>query len=49
MVSMKKNKIIKSMDDDIWRKFTGYCKIKNITVSDELKLILEKYIKERLK
>jgi hypothetical protein len=49
MAQMRKNKIIKGMDDDIWRRFTGYCKIKGIAVSDELKLILEKYIKERLK
>lgn len=46
---MKKNKIIKEMDDEVWRKFTGYCKIKGIQVSEELKLILEKYVREKLK
>jgi len=46
---MEKNKIIKGMDDETWRKFTGYCKIKGISVSKELKTILERYIKERLK
>ncbi|MBW2992408.1 hypothetical protein KY345_04290 [Candidatus Woesearchaeota archaeon] len=46
---MKKNKIIKEMDDDIWRKFTGYCKIKGSSVSGELKKILEKYLREKLK
>jgi len=46
---MKKNKIIKGMDDDIWRKFTGYCKIKGVQVSDELKQILEKYLREKLR
>jgi len=46
---MDKNKIIKNMDDEIWRKFTGYCKIKGAAVSDELKQILEKYLKEKLK
>lgn len=46
---MRKNKIIKRMDDDVWRRFTGYCKIKGVQVNEELKLILEKYLKERLK
>lgn len=46
---MKKNKIIKEMDDETWRKFTGYCKIKGSQVSDELKKILEKYLRDKLK
>ena len=46
---MKKNKIIKEMDDEVWRQFTGYCKLKGTQVSEELKLILQKYLKERLK
>ena len=32
MYIMKKNKIIKEMDDETWRKFTGYCKIKGNSV-----------------
>lgn len=46
---MRKNKVIKDMDDEIWRKFTGYCKVKGVQVSGELKQILEKYLKEKLK
>ena len=46
---MRRNKIVKRMDDETWRKFTGCCKIKGIPVSEELKNILEKYLKENLK
>ena len=36
-------KLIKNVDDDIWRKFVGRCKIKNVYVGPELSRILKKY------
>jgi hypothetical protein len=46
---MKRNKIIKGMDDETWRRFTGYCKIKGKSVSEELRQILEKYLGDKLR
>jgi len=43
------NKLIKDMDEETWRKFTAYCKLKNSKISDELKGILNKHLKTELK
>ena len=43
------NKLIKNMDNEIWRKFTGYCKIKNIRVGILLNQILKNYLKNKIK
>ena len=41
------NKLVKNIDDDAWRKFTAFCKFKNVKVADELKIALEEYVKKR--
>ena len=33
------NKLIKDIDEEIWRKFVAYCKIKGVKVGDEYCLI----------
>ena len=43
------NKLIRDIDDDLWRKFVGYCKIKGTTVSAELSTVLEDHLKHKLK
>ena len=42
-------KIVKGVDEEVWRKFTGYCKIKNKKVGSLLTEILNNYIKDRIK
>jgi hypothetical protein len=37
-------KLLKNIDEDVWRKFTGICKMKNNIVGQELSQILKKYI-----
>ena len=40
------NKLIKDMDEEIWRKFVAYCKLKNVKVSEELADIIKEHIKK---
>jgi len=40
------NKLIKDIDEEIWRKFVAYCKIKNIKVGKEINHILVDYLKK---
>jgi len=37
-------KLVKNIDDNVWRRFTGMCKMKNVFVGDELTRILKRYI-----
>ena len=43
------NKLVKNLDEEIWRKFTGYCKAKGERVGKKLSEILREYLKDRLK
>ena len=43
------NKLVKNLDEEIWRKFTGYCKIKNKKVGDLLNQLLGDYLKDKIK
>jgi len=38
------HKLVDNIDDELWRKFVGYCKIKNHTVG----AMVNKIIKEKL-
>ena len=40
-------KIIKHVDDNIWRVFSGYCKAKDVRIGEELSRILKKELKNR--
>lgn len=40
------NKLIKDMDEETWRKFVAYCKIKNVKVSEELNTVLIEHLKK---
>ncbi len=35
------NKLIKGIDEETWRRFIAYCKIKNTNAGDELNRILK--------
>ena len=43
------HKLIKDIDEDTWRKFIAYCKLKNIKVGDELNKVLDEFLKKKLK
>jgi len=38
------NKLIKDMDEETWRRFIAFCKLKNTKASEQLKEILEEFI-----
>ena len=40
------DQLIIGIDKDVWRQFTGTCKIKNIKVGTELTRILEEYLEK---
>ncbi|MBR9691198.1 hypothetical protein GOV06_00255 [Candidatus Woesearchaeota archaeon] len=42
------NKLIKDMDEETWRRFIAFCKLRNINVNKQLKEILDEFIKENL-
>ena len=44
-----RHKLVKDINEELWRKFIAYCKIKNIKVSDELNEILMKHLKKNLR
>jgi len=43
------HKLIKDIDEETWRKFIAYCKLKNIKVGDELNKVLDEFLKKKLK
>ncbi len=43
MEKEKQDKIIRNVNANTWRRFTGICKAKNVMVGDELSKILKKY------
>lgn len=40
---------IRDVDKEIWKKFTAYCKLKDVKVGDELSKILEENLKKKFK
>ena len=42
------NKLIKDMDEETWRRFIAFCKLKNVKVNDQLKEILEEFLEKNL-
>ena len=42
------NKLVKDMDEETWRRFIAFCKLKNVKVSDQLKTILEEFLETNL-
>lgn len=46
---MGDTKLVKGLDEEIWRKFTGYCKAKNKKVGEMLSEILKQFLKNKIK
>ena len=40
-------KLIENMDEEVWNKFTGYCKMNNRFVGEQLTEILMEYLKKK--
>ncbi len=45
----KSNKLVKDIDEKLWRKFVAYCVLNDIKVGDGLNKVLEKYLKGKFK
>ncbi|MFH1642116.1 MAG: hypothetical protein ABIC04_04400 [Nanoarchaeota archaeon] len=43
------SKLIKGIDEQVWRKFVAYCKIKGVNVGDELGIVLKEHNDKKLK
>ena len=43
------NKLIKGMDEETWRRFIAFCKLKNINVNNQLKEILDEFLNKNLR
>lgn len=43
------DKLIKDMNDEIWRKFVAYCTLKGVKVNEELEEILKKHLDKNFK
>jgi len=42
-------KLVKDLNEETWRKFTGYCKAKGEKVGIKLNQVLEEYLKDKIK
>jgi len=42
------NKLIKEMDEETWRRFVAFCKLKNINVNVQLKEVLDEFLEKNL-
>ena len=42
-------KLVKDIDEEIWRGFTGYCKAKGEKVGIRLSQILKEHLKDKIK
>jgi len=39
-----KDKLIKEMNENTWRRFTGWCKHKNLAVAGALKKVIDDFL-----
>ncbi len=46
---VKTDKIIRGIDDDIWTKFTGWCKMNKVKAGDKLTEILRSFLNQNTK
>ena len=43
------HKLIKDMDEQLWRRFVAYCALKGTTVGKELSVLIQSHLKQKLK
>jgi len=42
-------KLVKEIDNKVWREFTGYCKAKGEIVGKKLSQVLKDYLKDKIR
>jgi hypothetical protein len=42
-------KLVRDLDDDVWTRFTGYCKMNKVKTGHKLTEILESFLKIHIK
>ena len=42
------DKLIKGMNEELWRKFTGFCKMKGVKTTKQLEIVLKRYLDEHI-
>lgn len=40
-----RNRLVKGVEEEIWRKFVGYCRMEGVTVGPALSKILKEHLK----
>jgi len=43
------HKLIKDLDDELWRKFVAYCTLKGVKVNKELEEVLNEHLDKNFK
>ena len=43
-----KNKLVKDIDENLWKRFVAYCVLKDVKVGSQLNKILEKFLKDKI-
>ena len=43
---VRKNKIVRDMDDKIWNRFTGWCKMNRTKTGEQLTIILQDFMEK---
>ena len=43
------HKLVKDINEETWKKFIAYCKLKDVTVGKQLDEVLNKFLKTKLK
>jgi transcription elongation factor GreA-like protein len=43
-----KNKLVKDVDDKLWKRFVAYCILNDVKVGTQLTKILEKFLKDKI-
>lgn len=46
---MAGNKLVKEVDEKVWRQFMAYCVLRGVKAGPELTNILEQYLKGKIK
>jgi len=45
---MLKIKQVRDIDDNLWRQFIGYCRMKNVKVGDQINNMLNEFLKKKV-
>jgi len=43
-----KNKLVKGVDEDVWKRFVAVCKLKGVKVGSELDTVLKDHVQKNI-